>query len=506
MVFSLTIDFLQQRFPKKLELERFSQTDTKELYSALLKKVSKDEVIENRQEIRRAIVEYAKDTAKSVVLFRALDQITIKFAPLDKLDSASDEYKKLLNIIKEKKENIKQVDGREDLLCFDESFTRAFFETLSNVDFVDSKDAIRRSIKESLQFNEKDAVLFLNNQIFVRLFLDPNRKQVSNTERRFGGLPPEELERLKNELFKDSVVTVFRELVDLLVKNELDFAIINNDFFEKNALALVQAQIVNYLKDKLSYEDEIINSFAAYLLRENFLEIHEFLAFTLLEKVAEANINAERFVKYYSGDITVIDGTKYRLPEIVDSLGSRWNFSTIKAITTQYKHSTKTIEERAIKTKEAKGEYENFDLQIEKAKKELEKSQKELDSVKRDVDESGVALAKLREDLASARKEALRNSTDEIEASILELSSKIKNATANDEDLFKARSRSEILVKEKERQLEQLEHKKIITKRKIEEEEEKLKTVVKNQQEIANKYKIMQSAVAKALTKKRVKI
>jgi uncharacterized membrane-anchored protein YjiN (DUF445 family) len=103
MVFSLTIDFLQQRFPKKLELERFSQTDTKELYSALLKKVSKDEVIENRQEIRRAIVEYAKDTAKSVVLFRALDQITIKFAPLDKLDSASDEYKKLLNIIKEKK-------------------------------------------------------------------------------------------------------------------------------------------------------------------------------------------------------------------------------------------------------------------------------------------------------------------------------------------------------------------------------------------------------------------
>lgn len=506
MIYKEILRYLQTNYPNKQQLTNFAESDTEKLYTYLKQNFSHDEVLNAKNDIRNAIVEYTKDISKTVVLFRGVELIKITFTPLGKMDLNSSDFKRLVATIKLESERISKLENREDIIVIDKELSAKLQQMASMVEFIDYKDAIRVAVREALDLDSKDAVLFLNNQIYIRQFLTEEKRSTMKSERRFGGLPQEELERLKTELYEDSVMNIFKEVVKELTKTDLNFSKISNEFFEKNAVALLQASVISSLRDRLNYEDEILESFSGYLMRENFIEIHEELAGSLLEKISNGDKNAEKFIKYFTGDIAVIDGEKYRLPEIGDEKSSRWNFSTIKAMTTQYTHSVKQIDERVTKAKEAQLEYDSYSEQIERAKLDLERAKKDFDRAKINVDESGVRLAALREELASARRDALKDKNSDLEPRITELSNRVKGCVAEDEEFFKERTRAELAVKDTERLLQQLEQKKILAKRKIADEQDRLQVIVKNQQELSKRYQSMQKSIAKAMTKRKIKI
>ena len=508
MIYQETIDFLSTRFPKKRELEKFSSVDTQALYARLHQHASKEEVLANRGELRRAFLDYCNDTNRCVVLFRGLETITVKLTPMEPINEASETFKALVSALKGEENAIFSASGREDILVVAQPLVDRLREILrSHQPPVDPKEALRRAVRQGFNLSPKDAVIFLGGQIYVRIFVSPQKRVYGRVDRRFGGLPPEELERLKHAIFKESVATTLQGVMDELVQNELNFSQVTNDAFEKSALVLIQSKIVDFLQSRMEEDHEVLEAFGAYLLRENFQMIHEELAQALLEKAMAGDEGAERFIKHFSGDVAVQDGQKYQLPEIVDRHEMRWNFSTIKAIASQFYRDRDQIESRMEQVQLTRDEYAGIDDEIAQARLALEKAKKEQLSVKITVEENGNALAKLREALAEARKEAARKGeSDEVKASIANLNNQIREATAKDEGLFKERSRADIRVKECEKQLETLERKKLTLERKLKEDENRLKEWMKGQQEMIDKYETMVEALARALMKKKIKI
>lgn len=507
MIYQQTIDFLTDRFPKKSTLEKFSSVDTQDLYKQLERHASKEEILAGRADVRRAFLDYCSDAGKCMVLFRGLETIGVKITPMNPIGSDSSQFKSLVRLLKTEENAIYSASGREDLLVIAEPILARMMDIIkTHQPPVDAKDAVRRALRSAFGLSSKDAVIFLDSKAYVRFFIEPQKQVYGRVDRRFGGLPPEELEKLKHEIFKDSVTNALQEIVDELLGEELNFSTISNEAYEKGSLVRIQAKIVDYLQQRMDHEREILEAFGAYLLRENFQMIHEELAQALLEKVTAGDDGAERFIKYYSGDTAVIDGQKYQLPEIVDRNEMRWNFSTIKAISTQYHRDRAQIESRMEQVQLSRDEYEGLDDQIAKAKLELERAKKSQLSVKIAVEENGNTLSKLRESLAEARKEAARKGeSEEVKSSIATLNNQIREATSKDEALFKDRSRADMQVKECEKQLETLERKKVTLERKLKEDQERLSEWMKTQKEMIDKYEVMVEALARALMKKKIK-
>lgn len=508
MIYQHTVDFLADRFPKKHELNRFSSADTQDLYQRLSRHASREEILAARSDVRRAFLDYCGDVGGCVVLFRGLEAIGVKITPMERLSEDTSQFKALIKTLKADENEIYSASGRQDLLIVSEGLLGRLQQILSTCQpAVDAKDAIRRALRKAFELSCKDAVVFLNGQAYVRIFVPQHKRVYGNVDRRFGGLPPEQLERLKHEIFKDSVASSLQALINELLENELNFSQLGNEGYEKGALVLIQAKIVDFLQGRMEHDREVLEAFGAYLLRENFQMIHEELAQALLEKVMAGDAGAERFIKYYSGDVAMIDGQKYQLPEIVDRHEMRWNFSTIKAIASQYHRDRTQIEGRMEQVQVTRDEFEGIDDEIAKARLELERAKKAQLSVKIAVEENGNALAKLREALAEARKEAARKGeSEEVKASIAALNNQIREATAKDEALFKERSRADMQVKECEKQLDALERKKLTLERKLKEEQDRLQGWMKTQQEMIDKYEVMVEALARSLMKKKIKI
>lgn len=507
MIYQNTLEFLADRFPKKSELDRFSLTDTQDLYKQLEQEVTREEILAKRNDIRRAFLDHCSDVGGCMVLFRGLDAIGVKITPLETLGEKTSQFFGLIRTLKEAQNGVYATSGREDLLVVDEALCQKLWELVrSHSPAVDGRDAVRRALRKAYGLSGRDAIIFLNRRVYVRLFVEPEKQTYGKVERRFGGLPPEELERLKNEIFKDSVASALQEILNGLLEKELNFSVVTNELYEKGSLLWIQAKIVDHLQGRMDHDREVLEAFAAYLLRENFQMIHEELAQALLEKVMEGDDGAERFIKYYSGDVAVFEGQKYRLPEIIDRTDMRWNFSTIKAVSTQFHRDRAQMESRMEQVQVTQEEFVGLDDLIAKARLELERAKKEQLSVKISVEENGNLLSKLRDALAEARKEAVRKGeNEEVKNTIATLNNQLRETTTKDEDLFKARSHTDLQVKECEKQLDALERKKVTLERKLKEEQEKLQIWMKSQQELIDRFETMIDALARALMKKKIK-
>jgi len=167
------------------------------------------------------------------------------------------------------------------------------------------------------------------------------KKKRDEKEKRYEGLPKEELEKLKAEVFKseEEIEKLFVGIVNQALKNELNFQRISNVHFMQNNIKIVQGYLFDFLKKIIKNADEVlITGFGNFIMREQFDFIFKLKSNDLLRKVMNDNNNAEAFINYYNGKIEEDFSGKYKRPEISDQRNATLSPNRVISSVKQYKN------------------------------------------------------------------------------------------------------------------------------------------------------------------------
>lgn len=331
-IFKETFAFLEQNISEKFYCENFDETLTKKLYAHLAYHFDDKTLLQERAQIRKALKSYFALLNQNVsILFRGLDLIVIKDLEKHVFGVYSEQFhrmsQKLLNL-SHSLEDFEVSDGtymipKESLIESGCSFENIEDESLK-------KELYRETAKIAFDLKERDLVFFMNEKLTIKKF----NSSENGAERRAYGLPPEELEKLKNIVFEKNIQEEIENIVNLLMRTKLNFSLISNDYFRKNAIPSIQEALYQVASIYLNEDSHVTlkRAFVNYIFRENFTKIHKLFAQKLVEQHAFRERGAEEFLRFFDGNIEIIGGIQVQKPDIYDSNNQRWSAATILPI------------------------------------------------------------------------------------------------------------------------------------------------------------------------------
>lgn len=215
-------------------------------------------------------------------------------------------------------------------------------------------------------------------------------------EKRFKGFPPDELEKIKCEVFQseEELNAIFAKIVNRLNSSELDFRKINNIYFLNNNIKFVQKYLFTFLKNTVSEaNDDLIEGLGNYILRLNFQKILQFQAKKLLKYLMDENVNVQNFISYYDGKIERDKNGNYKKPALVDSNSEPISPNRLFSIVTKYRDYKNTISKIDLNLKSL-----NLKLKKLKTLEERVGSDKvKLDNILENIDKVLREISKLKE-------------------------------------------------------------------------------------------------------------
>ncbi len=213
----------------------------------------------------------------------------------------------------------------------------------------DFKEITKQSIKRGFELSGNDIVISKNGEFFIKLFEKTKKHQVDEKDKntianRYNGIDEEELEDFYDEFFGESENRKFfgyvaKEFVDTYLKSKK----ITNDIYEKNVFSYIHTIVFERLVEIYDDSDGFFTGFAGYIFRLHFKEVFEHIADLVLDEIAISNTTIIEFLKYYSQDIIVVGGKKYKVPSLESQEGLRWNVGSMLSITKIYIKSKKVI-------------------------------------------------------------------------------------------------------------------------------------------------------------------
>lgn len=417
----------------------------------------------------------------------------------------------LREVLTSRKDEILAHQKQGNVITISEEISGQFHDLLTHIEQRDEKiDQIRSVVRDVFELQERDLVVFLNGKIVIRLFCPPQEGQ--RCERRFEGLPPEELEALKVKIFKndETVVGELAVIVDSLMENELNFSRISNEWFSANYLKILQSAIHEWVGRFVKPDSGVKEPFGNYILRQHWKLIHEKMAQRIVDLLIDKDPNAMTFIKFYSGDVVMgVDKRRWRLPEIIDTENKKWNYSTILAIALQKRKNLDALKARDQVVREIQKSIAECDESIRKIEQERESLEAEREALLQEaattetfISELEAALASLRSKLKASEGEA----RTELQKEINEKMILIKRTTIKEDEIYNQQKRLDAQFKLSESKIQKTQHLKNGYIKKLREENEKTAQLIKSQQDVDQKYEIMIAAVAKALTKKKVPV
>ncbi|MGM0624109.1 MAG: hypothetical protein ACQESH_08855 [Campylobacterota bacterium] len=345
-VFKDTFSYLEQNIEEDFYCEDFSKSDAIALYDKLLKKHSKRELRENRAEIRKAFKSYFQLLNQKVSLFfQGHHTIIIK----DLKKQIYGEFSKQFHTMSKKLEVLEQKLGdfksSEGIYMIDKESLNDFGCDFDNIeDSALKRELYKQAVKDALHLHERDLVFCMNQKITVKKFVEASQR--SPKERRAEGLPTDELERLKNMVFEKNIYDEIESGMYNLMRSKLDFTVINNEFFRKHVIEYVQDELYKVMSIYMDEDSDatLKKAFVNYIFREHFANIHKIFAKHLLELHSKRDKNVENFLRYFDGNIELIDDKQVQKPEIIDANDQKWNAVSILPIVIQKQKNDREIE------------------------------------------------------------------------------------------------------------------------------------------------------------------
>ena len=211
------------------------------------------------------------------------------------------------------------------------------------------KESVKLSIKRGFELSSSDIVISKNGEFFIKLFEKTKKHEVEEKDKntivnRYNGIDKEELELFYDEFFAESenknfFVSVAIEFVDTYLNEKK----ITNDIYEKNVFSYIHTITFENLVTMYDDSDGFFTGFAGYIFRIHFNDVFEHIADLLLDEISMSNSHMIEFLKYYSQDIIVAGGKKYKVPSMETKDGLRWNVGSILSISRMYTKNKKMI-------------------------------------------------------------------------------------------------------------------------------------------------------------------
>ncbi len=203
------------------------------------------------------------------------------------------------------------------------------------------KDTLKKILREILQLEPQDLLIVKNGHVFIKLVSELEQKvpqgRRNTNEVRYNGYDESELISFYNEFFSDEDVS---KLIDDIVKRFVNKYIIqkgiSNDEYERRAFAYIKELFFEFLQKRFENKDEFLLGFSGYLFRINFEKVFIKLAENILHKVAKGNQKIVTFLEYYSNDVIIQHGEKYRVPTILSKNGHKWKVVSITPVVRVY--------------------------------------------------------------------------------------------------------------------------------------------------------------------------
>ena len=320
-----------------------------------------------------------------------------------------------------------------------------FTKTIEN-EKINKKELIKFAARKALELKSNDIVISKNGQIFIKLIDEIKKYNVSESEKdtvanRYNGIDESEFRVFYKEYFSNNENEDFFTIVAKLFVEKYFIEIkIDSLNYEKYVFGYIQQIIMGQLLDMFDNSEIFIKGFSGYVFRKHFNEVFEYIADLFLIEISISNEYIIEFLKYYSLNIVIINGIKYKVPILGEEDGLKWNVISIASIARIYikiRVSIKSLKNQILKFKEQIfGLYIGGLTPIECQKRDAKNNRKITEQINRDRQKLDKFTDSLQVSKSQKEKQFLRLEMERMKKEIQSLTQKrtqiIDNAIRHD--------------------------------------------------------------------------
>ena len=258
--------------------------------------------------------------------------------------------------------------NKEDQILIDKKLVDTILEYLKQEGIKKKEfgEILKYAVRKFYELEPKDIVIIKQGYLFIKLVSELEQQvpqgRESTSQARYNGFEEHELVAFYEEFFTQDesdllVLDVAKEfvLVDIIQKK------MGNDEYERTVFATVKNIFYQFLLQFYQNDDEFILGFAGYMFRINFEKLFLHVAEILLQNLAKGDLVVAHFLEYYSQNVIIVHGEKYRVPAIKTSDGYSWKMVSILSVVRVYfniKNSLVELEKKVkVQEKKAKEYY-----------------------------------------------------------------------------------------------------------------------------------------------------
>jgi len=435
-IVSDVIDLLDTILPKDLYALDF----TLEYYFTLLKKLllyEKEEYFNDKKEaIKKAITNYFAQSNQHIDINLSFKTFTMhkhffEHSNSEQLDRMIHRNISLISDLESRKAQFLPLPFLVSIP--NEFYTQLMQGYIENHQSMESARYItRQQIDTIFKLDERDIIFFLRGKISIRYFTLP-KKIPEGVDKRFAGESLESMTIMYQNYFPDGAWEMIEEVLDDVLTDRLNFAVISNAAFNKTFIPVFRSMIEILLLDLLSENDrEKIEGQTGYILRQYFQKILLHTSKNLLNFVENRNKNAENFIKYFTDDVIIdANGNKIQKFAITDKRQQKWNYSSVVSVMMQYKQTKIRIAAQQEAILNAQGRVIDTQNEIAGEKKHKSEIKSELDEIETVLSEVDEKIIQLKERIPQMPEEnkALKKEISTLNDTYTELYKKKKNLT-----------------------------------------------------------------------------
>ncbi|MBU0632979.1 hypothetical protein KKA17_10080 [bacterium] len=308
--------------------------------------------------IKKAFKEYFESVG--YILFKITEnKILIKVFPYKIEPKESINLPAILEILSQHKEMIEyNYNGNKNQISIPKKLKEKIYTFINKIDNeeINKKELGRFAVNEFFKLQPHDIVIIKDDQIFIKILDDKYKRDISENDKgtiagRYNGINEEELKTLYDDFIsKEENRSFFYYVAKLFVQTHLLDNKIDNNTYEKKVFSLIQTIIAEQMNNSYNHDQDFCTGFSGYVFRMHFEEVFGHIANLILAEIASSNEYMMDFLKYYSLNIVVMDGKKYKVPELETEGGLKWNVVSMLSIVKIYiktKTSIDTLKKEA---------------------------------------------------------------------------------------------------------------------------------------------------------------
>lgn len=307
---------------------------------------------QNQLKIKQAFKDYFE--AVGYILFKIkegkilLKVLAYKIEPKDSVNLPD-----ILKILSQNEDLIEyDYNGNQNQISIPKELKDKLYDFIGKIknEEINKKELIRFAVNEFLELHSRDIVIVKDDQIFIKILDDKYKRDITEEDKgtiagRYNGINEEELKSLYDDFFsKKENKNFFYNVADMFIQIHMLERKIDNETYEKKIFSIIQSIIYEQLSNSYNDDEEFCMGFSGYIFRTHFEEVFMHIANFMLAELAIANQHIIDFIKYYSLNVVVVDGRKYKVPALETDDNLRWNTVSILSIVKIYVKTKTSVE------------------------------------------------------------------------------------------------------------------------------------------------------------------